>query len=107
MLQFIGIYAIIFPEIMISCSVRILDANFNRASEGLRSLEDIVLCVLNSYTISHQLKTICHDLREKSKLLGLKLLSQRNSQHTDKGNREQAGSQHFLMTVKSQLQFDS
>lgn len=68
-------------EIMISCSLRILDANFNRASEGLRVLEDIARFILNSYTISHQLKTIRHDLREESKSLGLKILSQRNSQH--------------------------
>jgi len=80
---------------MISCSVRILDTNFNRVGEGFRVLEDIALFILNSYAISHKLKTIRHDLKGKSKSLVIKLLSQINLQHTDKGNRASKTRQHL------------
>ena len=70
-----------FSEIMISYSLRIIDTNFNRARESLRVMEYIVRFNHNNCTISHQLKTILHDLREEGKSLRLKFLSQRNSKH--------------------------
>ena len=70
-----------FPEIMISCSLRIIDANFNRALESLRVMEYIARHNHNDCTISHRLKTILHDLREEGKSLRLKFLSPRNSKH--------------------------
>ncbi|OGO37167.1 MAG: hypothetical protein A2147_00275 [Chloroflexi bacterium RBG_16_57_8] len=43
-------------------TLRIIDANLNRASEGLRVLEDIARLALNDAAISAQLKTIRHGL---------------------------------------------
>jgi thiamine-phosphate pyrophosphorylase len=87
-LQFIRIMLLFVPRIMSYHSLRIIDANFNRASEGLRVLEDIARFTLNDYTISQQLKTMRHNLAEKSKSLALELLSQRNSQHDVGANLE-------------------
>ena len=61
--------------------LRIIDANLNRSSEGLRLLEDVARFILNDATLSQQLKTIRHDLAEETKSLGVKLLSHRDSEH--------------------------
>jgi len=61
--------------------LRIIDANINRASEGVRLLEDVARFILNDAGLSQQFKAIRHDLAEETKLLGLKLLSQRDSGH--------------------------
>ncbi len=92
-------------RIMISCSLRILDINFNRVSEGLHVLEDIAHCIHNSYTIIPQLKIICHVLMVISELLVLNLLSQSNSDHSVSTNKTENTRQR--KTVKSQLQLDS
>ncbi len=60
--------------------LRIIDANLNRSSEGLRLLEDIARFILNDATLSQQLKTLRHDLAEETKPLGVKLLSHRDSE---------------------------
>ncbi len=41
---------------------RIIDANLNRISEGLRLLEDVARLILNDATLTKQLKTMRHDL---------------------------------------------
>ena len=61
--------------------LRIIDANLNRLSEGLRLLEDVARFILNDATLSQQLKVLRHDLAEETKSLGLQLLSQRDSEH--------------------------
>jgi len=66
---------------MLLQSLRIIDANLNRSSEGLRLLEDIARFILNDAILSQQLKTVRHDLAEETKSLGVKLLSHRDSEH--------------------------
>ena len=61
--------------------LRIIDANLNRSSEGLRLLEDIARLILNDSALSQQFKTMRHGLAERTKSLGVKLLSQRDSEH--------------------------
>jgi thiamine-phosphate pyrophosphorylase len=43
---------------------RLLDANVNRAREGLRVLEDICRFILDDLQLTDQLKTIRHDLKD-------------------------------------------
>ncbi len=61
--------------------LRIIDANLNRLSEGLRLLEDVARFMLPDASLSRQLKTLRHDLAEATKPLGLQLLAQRDSEH--------------------------
>jgi len=61
--------------------LRIIDANLNRSSEGLRFLEDVARFLLNDATLSQQLRVMRHDLADKTKSLRVKLLSQRDSEH--------------------------
>jgi thiamine-phosphate pyrophosphorylase len=68
--------------------VRIIDANLNRASEGLRFLEDIARFILNDITLSQELKTMRHGLAEETKPLGMKLLSQRDAEHDVGSNKK-------------------
>ncbi|MFH1639627.1 MAG: thiamine phosphate synthase, partial [Chloroflexota bacterium] len=42
--------------------VRIIDANLNRASEGLRLLEELARFVLNHAPLTEKLKTLRHEL---------------------------------------------
>jgi thiamine-phosphate pyrophosphorylase len=58
-----------------------IDANLNRSSEGLRVLEDVARFLLNDAELSRQLKTVRHDLAQKTKSLSVELLSQRDSEH--------------------------
>ena len=62
-------------------ALRIIDANLNRASEGLRLLEDVTRFILNDAALTQQLKSMRHDLASGAKSLGIKLLSQRDSEH--------------------------
>jgi len=61
--------------------LRIIDANLNRSSEGLRVLEDVARFLLNDTELSQRLRTIRHDLAQETKSLSLGLLSQRDSEH--------------------------
>jgi len=60
--------------------LRIIDANLNRLSEGLRFLEDVARFLLNDLELSQQFKLVRHSLRNEARSLGVKLLSQRNSE---------------------------
>ena len=44
---------------------RILDVNLNRASEGLRVIEDGVRFVLNERRLTHEVREIRHSLTRK------------------------------------------
>jgi len=61
--------------------LRIIDANLNRSSEGLRVLEDVARFLLNDVGLSQRLRTLRHDLAQETKSLSLGLLSQRDSAH--------------------------
>lgn len=61
--------------------LRILDANLNRLSEGLRFLEDIARFLLDDADLSRELKALRHALVDEARSLNTKLLSQRNSEH--------------------------
>jgi thiamine-phosphate pyrophosphorylase len=61
--------------------LRMIDANLNRSSEGLRVLEDVARFILNDAELSQRLKTLRHDLAQETKSLSVGLLSQRDSEH--------------------------
>jgi thiamine-phosphate pyrophosphorylase len=61
--------------------LRMIDANLNRSSEGLRVLEDVVRFLLNDAELGHQLRTLRHDLAQETKSLSVGLLSRRDSEH--------------------------
>ena len=61
--------------------LRMIDANLNRSSEGLRILEDVARFLLNDAELSQRLRTLRHDLAQETKSLSIGLLSQRDSDH--------------------------
>jgi thiamine-phosphate pyrophosphorylase len=61
--------------------LRIIDANLNRSSEGLRVLEDIARFLLNDAELSQRLRALRHDLAQGTKSLRGGLLSRRDSEH--------------------------
>ncbi|MFQ5925353.1 MAG: thiamine phosphate synthase, partial [Dehalococcoidia bacterium] len=42
--------------------LRLIDANLNRISEGLRLLEDVARFLVNDAALSEQLKSLRHEL---------------------------------------------
>jgi len=60
-------------------TLRIVDANLDRATEGLRVLEDIARFVLDSISISRSLKELRHSLHQAFPDISINLLSARNS----------------------------
>jgi len=61
--------------------LRMIDANLNRSSEGLRVLEDIARFLLNNAELRQRLRTLRHELARETKSLRVGLLSQRDSEH--------------------------
>jgi thiamine-phosphate pyrophosphorylase len=61
--------------------LRMIDANLNRSSEGLRVLEDVVRFLLNDAELGQRLRTLRHDLAKETKSLSVGLLSRRDSEH--------------------------
>jgi len=61
-------------------TLRIIDANCNRVSEGLRLLEDIARFLLNDAALCQQLKSMRHSLVRSLSEFGTGLLSERNSE---------------------------
>ena len=59
--------------------LRIIDANLNRLSEGLRVLEDITRFILNDPNLSEKLKTLRHDIIPQDPQLQEKLLNARQA----------------------------
>ncbi len=60
-------------------TLRIIDANLDRATEGLRVLEDVARFVLDSSPLSARLKELRHQLHEAFPELFLRLISARDS----------------------------
>ena len=73
-------------------TLRIIDANCNRISEGLRLLEDIARFLLNDADLSQQLKAMRHNLVKSLSEFGADLLSDRDLE-TDVGTRVESVSQ--------------
>ena len=61
--------------------LRMIDANLNRSSEGLRVLEDVARFLLNDAEMSRRLRTLRHDLAQKTKSLEIGFLSYRDAEH--------------------------
>jgi thiamine-phosphate pyrophosphorylase len=61
--------------------LRMIDANLNRSSEGLRVLEDVARFLLNNAELGQRLKTLRHDLGQETKALRVGLLSQRDAEY--------------------------
>jgi thiamine-phosphate pyrophosphorylase len=61
--------------------LRMIDANLNRSSEGLRVLEDVARFLLNDAELSRRLRTLRHDLARETNSLSVGLLSGRDSEH--------------------------
>ena len=61
--------------------LRMIDANLNRSSEGLRVLEDVARFLLDNTELSQRLRAVRHDLAREAKPLRIGLLSQRDSEH--------------------------
>jgi thiamine-phosphate pyrophosphorylase len=59
---------------------RLIDANLNRLSEGLRLLEDVARFILNDAALSSRLKTMRHDLLANTKSFQKTLLTARDSE---------------------------
>lgn len=59
--------------------LRLIDANLNRISEGLRLLEDIARFILNDAALSAALKSLRHELLGQHSSLQKELLSARDS----------------------------
>jgi len=64
---------------MYSRTMRLLDANLNRASEGLRVLEDVARFILDDRLLSRELKAARHEVSTLAQALAVLLLSQRDS----------------------------
>jgi thiamine-phosphate pyrophosphorylase len=59
---------------------RLIDANLNRLSEGLRLLEDVSRFILNDAALSSRLKALRHDLLSNTKSFQCTLLTARDSE---------------------------
>ena len=68
------------PEAISRQRLRIIDANLNRAGEGLRLLEDLARLLLNDAGLTQQLKTMRHELVRGDWSFHQKLLQSRNSE---------------------------
>lgn len=66
---------------MLHQPLRIVDANLNRSTEGLRVLEDVARFILNDTNLSRQLRAARHSLTDAGKSLDTALLSERDSEH--------------------------
>jgi thiamine-phosphate pyrophosphorylase len=59
--------------------LRIIDANINRVSEGLRVLEDIARFVVEDEELSRRLKTIRHQLNSSVEEIGVHVMGTRDA----------------------------
>ena len=69
----------VFMEIISGETLRIIDANINRAGEGLRFLEEIARFVLDDAALSQQLKNMRHETLRVDSAFHQKLLLCRGS----------------------------
>ena len=68
------------PQATSKQTLRIIDANLNRMSEGLRLLEDLARLQLNDATLTQQLKIMRHELLISDWSFNQQLLEARNSE---------------------------
>ncbi len=68
------------PQGMSKQRLRIIDANLNRAGEGLHLLEDIARLILNDAELTRQLKTIRHEILRGDWSFNQQLIQARNSE---------------------------
>jgi thiamine-phosphate pyrophosphorylase len=68
------------PEEMSEQRLRIIDANLNRAGEGLHLIEDIARLMLNDAELTQQLKTIRHEILRGDWSFNQQLIQSRNSE---------------------------
>ncbi len=68
------------PEATSQETLRIIDANLNRTSEGLRLLENIARLMLDDAILTQQLKTMRHDLVTGSWSFNKQLIQTRDSE---------------------------
>jgi len=68
------------PEEMSKQRLRVIDANLNRAGEGLHLLEDIARLMLNDAELTQQLKTIRHEILRGDWSFNQQLIQARNSE---------------------------
>jgi thiamine-phosphate pyrophosphorylase len=61
--------------------LRMIDANLNRSSEGIRVLEDVARFLLNDTELCQRLRNLRHDLAQEAKALRVGLLSQRDAEY--------------------------
>jgi thiamine-phosphate pyrophosphorylase len=80
--------------------LRMIDANLNRSSEGLRVLEDVARFLLNDAELSQRLRTLRHDLARETKSLNVRLLSHRDSAHD-------VGHPYFIPPRKRKLNMET
>lgn len=74
--------------------LRVIDANLNRLSEGLRVLEDIARFILDDAATSERLKNLRHDLIRVTPATKAKLVAARDSAG-DVGRGKEASSGHI------------
>src|SRR3972149_8253654 len=67
------------PQSASSRILRIIDANYNRISEGLRLLEEIARMLLDDAGLTQQLKSLRHDIIRSDTSFQEQLLESRNS----------------------------
>ncbi len=68
------------PEAMSRQRLRIIDANLNRAGEGLHLLEDLARLILNDANLTQQLKTIRHEILRGDWSFNQQLIQSRDSE---------------------------
>ena len=59
--------------------LRIIDANLNRAGEGLHLLEELARLVLNDADLTQQLKTVRHEILKGDLSFNQQLIQSRDS----------------------------
>ncbi len=77
---------------------RVLDANFNRLSEGLRVLEDVSRFILNEKGLTERLRLLRHELIPRDVSLKAKFLSSRDSR-SDVGKLEGGEEQGDILAL--------
>jgi thiamine-phosphate pyrophosphorylase len=82
-------------------TLRIIDANLDRATEGLRVLEDTARFVLDNIAISRSVKEIRHNIHQAFPDISINLISARDTT-CDVGRRvehQKEGANNFIDTV--------
>lgn len=85
---------------------RIIDANINRAAEGIRVLEDLARFNFESSSITEKMRNLRHKLRKNIAFFDNKLLSSRNSAE-DLGKEISQQTLNDRKTSKKQLIFSN